>query len=107
MMLGQIGRPLLVCLILLLSVQFTGLNCLEDWKIASATDSQILSAPPADGAGKADHPADDGCPCHLSVAPVDRCILRIGYPLQPSALDAPPRYTLTLASLLFHPPILL
>jgi len=107
MMLGQIGRALPVCLVLLLSIEFTGLNCLEDWKIAPATDAQILSAPPADGAGKADQPSDDGCPCHLAFMSVPQAAPQSYYPISLLDIGAPRTLVPGHTALPFHPPLTL
>lgn len=103
---GRTRQLLLIGLILLLGIQLTGLSCLDDWRIGAFGGVVLvhdLLSSPINGAGQ---PSDDGCPCHLSLAPVYQYPFQIGYPIQPHDPDLLASYTLTFASLTFHPPLL-
>ncbi len=107
MKIGRIWRTFLVGFIVLLGIQLAGLNCLDDWAIGSFVGTLPVHELLSGSTNGTDRLIDDGCPCHLSLAPVYRCSIQIGHPFQPNTLDAPATYTLALASLPFHPPVLL
>lgn len=106
MITGRIGRLLLVGLIILLGIQLTGLSCLDDWQITPLTKALLIASLFPDRTGEADQPEEDGCPCHLALPPVTSGIFQICCPVQFHRSFTPSTPTLSLASLLFRPPLL-
>lgn len=99
------ARLLLIVLIMLLAVQLTGLSCLDEWRIGSPLGFSVVLTQLSNGTTGVDQRGDDGCPCHLQIAPVYRAPLQVGCPVQPVGSEVPITFLPTLASWLFHPPI--
>jgi hypothetical protein len=80
--------------LIVLTIQITGLSCLEEWKInADTTVSQASSA------------LDDDCPCHLAFVSStssnfqgSKLVKRLGAP-------TPVMYAFGASTLPFHPPL--
>lgn len=96
---------LVLLLVSLLSLQLTGLSCLEDWVSVHSHGSVVLSSV-SDEAYPASESGADACPCHFSLAHS----LSIGTdkvgPSQKAPVSLPSSHLVPLARSLFHPPVL-
>ena len=95
-----------VALLVLLSVQLTGLTCLDEWHIRAGNSVVLASAgqgtlSPDIGVGP------DGCPCHLLFQSVGLSSVEWVSPLTSLLFTDSPQYTPTLIHFLFHPPVIL
>ena len=96
-----------VVLVILLTVQLTGLSCTNDLQILPVASAIPLAT--VDGASSYD-PIDtgiDGCPCHMLFQSVGVYSLDVTAPLADRFMAWPIRHTPTLAHFLFHPPVTL
>jgi len=63
---------LLLGLIMLLGIQLTGLDCLDEWSLAPAANSSVLQVQPSAGS---DGVENDACPCHLNFVSIPSTVL--------------------------------
>lgn len=102
MLKGRNSNLLLIGLILLLGVQLTGLTCLGEWQVGSATafvETTDLSPSP-DGAV-----TDDGCPCHILFQSVFPPAPDIISPFADDVILNSTLFVPTFFKLPFHPPL--
>jgi len=86
-------RTVIVLFLLMLTLQLSGLSCLDEWTVEAQT-----------GLSQEGSSTDDDCPCHFSFvssisAPVQRSIR-----VTKLATYQQPSYTLEVQFLLFRPP---
>ncbi len=75
---SMMRKLLPAALVALLTVQLTGLSCVDQWPTLILTDSLIVSHQPSPGNTMAAATPDEGCPCHLSFISVDTPTPEIG-----------------------------
>jgi hypothetical protein len=94
-------------LVMLLTVQLTGLSCTNDLRILPVASATPLLA--GHGASSDDHidTGLDGCPCHMLFQSVGVYSLEVTAPFANGFMAWPIRHTPTLAHFLFHPPVTL
>jgi len=102
----RMGRILLFGFIILLGIQLTGLSCLNEWQIVSTTGALAISGLFINNTEGTGQPEQDGCPCHLALAPVYAGPLIQSSPDQPNCNVMASTHTLAFAFLPFHPPLL-
>ena len=96
-----------VVLVMLLSVQLTGLSCTNDVQILPVHSATHIAA--GHSASSYDHIETglDGCPCHMLFQSVGVYSLDVTAALADRFMAWPIRHTPTLAHFLFHPPVAL
>lgn len=95
----------LVGLVLLLSVQLTGLSCINDWNHTTNTPLKNLQSVCFQLVSG--FTADDGCPCHLAYLSVPFDRKNRNGPMISVDPDTPLRYAHSKPFLPFHPPLTL
>lgn len=97
---GNLG---LIGLVLILGVQLTGLTCLGESQVISATalvEAMDLSPSP-EGAV-----TDDGCPCHFVFQTISLFPFSVVSPFTSILPESPTLFVSTFIHFLFHPPVL-
>ena len=96
-----------VVLVMLLTVQLTGLSCTNDVQILPVASATQLAA--GHGASSYDHIETglDGCPCHMLFHSVGVYSLDVTAPLADGVMAWPIRHAPPFADFLFHPPVTL
>jgi hypothetical protein len=89
-------------LILLLSIQLTGVSCLGEWHILPSSASSASLMTGAMGAGQI---GDDGCPCHLAFVFMPGGVYSVESPASPADSDRPASCPSAALSVPFHPPL--
>ncbi len=102
---SAICKLLPAALVALLTVQLTGLSCLDKWQTLILTDGLIVSHQASPGDSPDSAAPDDGCPCHLSIISVDTPTLEITYQLFFQHVAAPKAHALIHPSLVLRPPL--
>jgi hypothetical protein len=103
---GRAGSLMAIALLVLLSVQLTGLSCLDEWHIR--TGEFIVLADTGQGTLSPDAGmCSDGCPCHLLFQSVSLSSVERVSPLTTLLVTDSQQYTPTLIHFLFHPPVIL
>ncbi len=74
----MIRKLLPAALVALLTVQLTGLSCLDKWPTLMLTDGLIVSHQASPGNTMGSAAPDEGCPCHFAFISVDTPTLEIG-----------------------------
>lgn len=96
-------RLLLLGLVCLLSVQLTGLTCLEDLSRVRSHLSEVVSLYD-DGLDNTEFDVD-ACPCHSSIAYAVKLSFAIIIPDDRAPLNTPNTHLEPIATSLFHPPV--
>jgi hypothetical protein len=105
MMLRPASQLLIIGLTLLLSVQLTGLSCLEEWRIAESAGSLLDTHQITGVTTEPGELADDGCPCHMVFVSILSDASQPSHPvslIKPGVPGTPP---LMPPFVLFHPPL--
>ena len=99
------SQLLVVCLVVLLGAQLTGLSCLGEWRLASSAESGFDTLQiTGDGTG-VEEPADDGCPCHLAFVSIPVGAYHVSHPASLNDPDSPVTAPLAPPFSFFHPPL--
>ena len=95
----------IISLILLLGAQLTGLSCLEDWRIASPSDSAFDTPKFTDVTMVPGELAEDACPCHMVFVSMCSGVSQPSHPDSPVERNGPGMSPLLPPLLPFHPPL--
>lgn len=97
------AQLLIVMLVMSLGLQLSGLSCLEDWR--SNTSAELILQGTDHSASSSAELGADGCPCHLLFFSSPQSGLGAVEQSRSMNTMAPTGWLPTLASVLFHPPL--
>jgi hypothetical protein len=101
----SVVRGLVVSLVCLLSLQLTGLSCLEEWWTVSSSSELSILSPPTEGGNQTSSQDQDACPCHFSMAQGEHVHIPIVWSPTPTTSSLPVTHLPLLVAFLFHPPV--
>lgn len=88
-------------LIMLLGIQLTGLDCLDEWSLVPAANSSVSQVQPLAGS---DGVENDACPCHLIFVSIPSTVLSGSSPSALLGANGPAASPSVDLASPFHPP---
>lgn len=96
---------LVLGLVCLLTLQLTGLSCLQEWWTLGSSGESILFSSPVNESNQASQQVQDACPCHFSIAQGEHLHLPVAWSPTRTIPSTPVTHLSLLVTFLFHPPV--